>query len=97
MVKITGVFVGPNPAPQFLPRDYFTRVFQQSGKNLKWLLLEFDPYACFAHLSGAQVNLEDPESYGLFSAAYFSHTRSFTEEEDRYAHQERRCAEGSSS
>jgi hypothetical protein len=48
MVKITGVLVGPNPAPQFLSRYDFTRVLQQSVKNLKWLLLEFDPYACFA-------------------------------------------------
>jgi hypothetical protein len=77
MVKIAEAFLRPDPVPQFLPRDYFAWVLQESSENLKWLLLEFDLDPCLAQLSGAQVNLEDPESYGLFSAAYFAHRRSF--------------------
>src|SRR5215472_12043794 len=52
----------PEPLLQFLPGDNFTRVLQQHEQDLKRLLLEFDPDARFAQLTGPGVEFKEPEA-----------------------------------
>jgi len=45
VVEVNKCVCGPQPALELFPRDHFSRPFQEQGKNLEGLLLQFYPGA----------------------------------------------------
>jgi hypothetical protein len=59
VIKIDERIGGPQAVPYFFARDNLTLPLQKQSENLERLLLQFDPHAIAAQLSGAEIDLED--------------------------------------
>src|SRR5580658_7797381 len=63
LVEIAKIFVGPDPAAQFIPADHYPRTFQQDLQQFQRLLLDSDSQTCFAQLARVERNLKGSESH----------------------------------
>lgn len=52
----------PKPLLKLFACQNLAGVLNQRHQRLKGLLLQFDPYALLAQLTGGKVNLEDPKA-----------------------------------
>jgi tRNA pseudouridine-54 N-methylase len=57
---------GPELLLQLLARHHIARALQQRGQDLKGLLLQPNPLAIFAQISGAKIDLEQCKANGLW-------------------------------
>ena len=63
LIKINKGFVGPNLFPQFFAGDEIPGPLEQHPQHLKRLLLELDPNAALAQLTGREVGFKDAETH----------------------------------
>jgi hypothetical protein len=54
--------VRPKTLLQFFPRHHLAGLLQQNDQNLKRLAAKLQPHSRLTQLTGAQINLEIPES-----------------------------------
>src|SRR5580704_19796818 len=57
VVKVDKGVRGPKSGPKLLAGDDLTRIFEQDGQDLKWLVLELDPLAVLAQFGGGEIRL----------------------------------------
>ena len=57
-IEVAKSLAGPQPVPQFLPRDHLAWPFQQDCQEIGGLLLQFDVGPAFSQFPGLRIQLE---------------------------------------
>ena len=73
MLEVDERAVGPQPAPELVAGQHFSRPLEQHRQQLERLVLQPEAHAVLPQLSRAEIELESPESESAVGMLFDGH------------------------